>query len=206
MSGKVGVYNVIGIDGTRKAKISPIGIFKTTDGKSLLDKVLTSFKIIPDVIGAVYGCNITHHYLMSSKRLPVLYVLVCLNKYMRSMPMYRIYLYFDITTEVKKETDLFKISRKGRVKSKQLNGVYSMHVFMGSGGSEIDKDFVFESEESIIKKLENFTKTEMMIEILNELVHEKIVELTKQCSEEFKNIKQPTNIISLKDVDVGDYE
>ncbi len=172
----IGIYAVEPIDGTNKIHIKHIQ--NVTSDTTIRDTPIKQFNLTKDIHAGICACNITHFYLEKSKNLPVMHTTICANKHLRTIPLYRLFLSFKITDDIKTRADLL---------DKPIEGTYTLNVVVGSNGMTLDEDLgVFENKNAILDKMESFVKTEGMMMLTNELVREAGDKITEQYKSDFK--------------------
>ena len=113
----IGVYTVKYTDQNNKIQLENLGTIDKNDKNSITDQQLDTYEISKYVSGFVCKCNITHHYLMTTQKLPVAYINVCYTKYpLKVVLLYRIFLYFKIDSveHIKKMEDLVEKDFNGK--------------------------------------------------------------------------------------------
>jgi hypothetical protein len=188
-----GVYSLQGVKNKNAVKINHLENIKLKKDERIQDTLLNEYNISPFVNGEVFACNITNHYLVSTKKLPMLYINIRWNKYKMVKPiLYKLFLYFTIESEVKSSKDLLE---------NRLYGKFTLDVLIDNMNRELENTVdKFPGNEQMIKILEDFTNTEEMKEIINGLIEreeKKREEMFKAEFEEYKSIPKPT--ISLDD-------
>ncbi|MCJ7637303.1 MAG: hypothetical protein MUO21_07420, partial [Nitrososphaeraceae archaeon] len=109
-----GIFSLKCFKGGNQAKIEHLENVMLKKAEFIADTKVNEFKVIDGVIGEIYRCNITDTFLMSTKKLPVLYISVTHQKSVQKFLLYRVYIYFTITSDVKSVQDLLdeKVSGK----------------------------------------------------------------------------------------------
>jgi len=128
-----GVYNVNGIhnENSQKAIIKGAGSIKLGNGEIVKDTLINRFNITNIVYGEINKCNIVDKYLLTNKKLPVLYVSVVYEKPLVRDVLFTIFLYFTITDNIKNENELI---------NKEINGSFSVEMIMNKSNTIIDSD------------------------------------------------------------------
>jgi len=190
------IFGLNGIKKSRQVKIDHINNMTLSQNQFIADTLIEQYDILENVNGELYHCNITDLFLMTSKKLPMMYVNVIYQQPLRKVLLFRIYLFFTIESEIKDVQQLL---------TKHITGTFSLELHISDQKKEIDKDLGFYTNNiKMHKKLINFTKAEEMIEMINELVNEVNEKLKQQYQQELEFYKMPTNIISLKDYKFDD--
>ena len=190
-SKKFGIYNIKGIKGKSKVKIIPVGMIDLSKDEYVADKLENHHDIIDKVVGEVYTCNITDNFLMSSKKLPIMYISIIMDRPMRRIFLLKMYLCFTITSEIKTSDDLI---------NKSLEGYFSLEVIIDKERTEIKKEIkkypgIKEMENDLI----NFIKTDEMKDLIQGLVDEENERLRIQYQKEYGSYKIPKATINLED-------
>jgi hypothetical protein len=186
-----GIFTVQGVKDKKKVKIIHVQNIPLKESEYIADTLLSSYDISDSVKGEIYLCNITHVFLMSSIKLPMLYVSVIYERPLRSVLLFRIYLCFNIETKVQSAEQLL---------NRSLNGNFSLEICIESQRKEIDNKLEkYPGDEKIIEKLKNFTMTDVMKELNENLIGDANQQLKSEYSKEFEYDELPKATISLKD-------
>lgn len=197
-----GIYSLRGLKESNTVKIKHLANIRLKDTEHVPDEKLKDecFDVEKGVKALVYKCHITDNYINKNRKLPMLYISVVLDKPLRSILLYRIYLYFTITDNIKSEKDLLK---------KKLSGYYSMEVMIGDKKIVIEeKNTIFPGRNEVIQQMKDFILSEEMKEMLDGLVALNDEMFKSQFKEEFEEhmegLKIPENVISLADYNIED--
>ncbi|AYV77030.1 MAG: hypothetical protein Barrevirus8_16 [Barrevirus sp.] len=187
-----------------KARIIHLDNVMLKQNEFIDDTLVKEFSIIEnipnkDTIGQIYSCNITDIFLMSTKKLPVMYLSVIHQKPIQKFLLYKVYLYYTITNQIKSVNDLLE---------KKVGGKYSMEIVIDNQRKEIDDPIPeYPGIDKMFEKLETFTKEESMKELTISLVDEINQRTIKQYAKELEHLmKKPDNYISLKNYKGPDSE
>lgn len=193
-----GVYTLEGKKGEHGVNIRPLGTVKLKEGEQIADTKITEYDVMTNVTGNVYACNITNEYVTRSKRLPMLYINIVWTKYLRSTLLCRLYLLFEIQTDVKSSDELL---------TQVLHGEFYTEIEINRKKKILDIKGIekFLGKDEVIKKLSDFTQTEGIKEILKSLINIEEQKLAEIHVGELAQYKIPKNTISLKDIDTSDY-
>jgi hypothetical protein len=132
---------------------------------------VNTYKITNDVFGKIFQCNILGAFLMSTKKLPVMYASIMYNKKnILTGFLCSIFVYFVIEENITSEKQLI---------GTELTGKYVMEIKTDSGEKSIEMEN-FTSVEETIEKLKAFTTTESMIEIIGTLLEIRDKERSKE--------------------------
>ena len=185
-----GIFSLKGIKNKNQAKVKHIENLKLKKNEYISDTLIKKYDIMPNITGEIYKCNISHEYLMMTKKLPMISALVVLDKPLRRILLFRIYLFFIIESEVKSEKELINTP---------LNGKFVIEISLNDTKREIDNSIEkYLGDEIMYDKLTSFTQEDEMKELIGILVDDIDKKLEEQYKKEFEYLKPPTNIISLK--------
>ena len=185
-----GIFNLHGIRYQSQIKINHRENVTLKNNECVGDTLIKEFQIMDHVKGEINMCNITHVFLMSTKKLPMLYISVINERPMRRILLFRIYLCFTIETEVKNPKELL---------NNPLNGKFNLEIIMDNNHKEMnDKIEKYPGDERMYDNLEKFVNTSEMKELIESLVEEIDERMRKEYEEEFEYLKPPTNVISLR--------
>lgn len=200
-----GVYNVVGVRGESRASIKPIGLIQLKQNESIQDELLSSHIIVeePDnldkVVGEVYKCNIINNYLMMTKTQPVMYVSVFLDKKVKKIELFKLFMNFTISEET-------KIEKSDDLINNELDGQFSLEVSIENTRKKLNKIIPrFPGNNKMAINLINFIKSAEMIEFIKELVTAENEKILKELKDKYGNMytsadfKIPRATISLKD-------
>lgn len=187
-----GVYTIKGVTGKSSVKISHMDTVTLDEDQKLSDTCLDTFRIKKFVEGEIFACNITNHYLMSTRKQPVMYINVRWNKYFTKPVLYKLYLYFTIESEVKSSEEFL---------TKPLSGKYSLEIKIGDKVKELDaKIGEFPGEEEVIHLLKNFTLTGEMVGVVNDIISEEEKRRHDMFAKDFEQYKEvPKPTVKLED-------
>lgn len=186
------IFTINCIKNTDQFKIKHVDTVKISNNEYISDALIEKYDIIPHVFGEIFQCNITDVYLVSTKKLPVMYVSVIYEKSIRRVLLFRIFLYVTLQQEVKSSEELFNSLLKGK---------YILEIHIDNAKKDLD-DFIvtFPGQEKMVKKLIDFTKADTMKELIISLVEEVKQKISLQYAEELEYFKPPKNVISLKNL------
>ena len=191
----IGLYVINGIAKTNKIRINHIGNTVLKKDMRVKDQKIKDYPIkkldVGMVSGYVYKSTITHHYISSSKRLPLFYINVSWIRPMQIIPLYNIMVYFNITSKINSAKDLF---------NKKIKGVFSIHAIIDNKNIPLKENITkYPGDAQIIADLEKLTVMEGMIDYLHDIIDQK----QKEIAEKYGTLdyKIPTNIIKLEDID-----
>lgn len=116
---RCGIYYIQGYKGENKAKIVPVCVVDMYDGQQIPDKLLKKINLFDNVVAEIYECNILNKFLLTTKKLPVMYVRVIIDRTFKKIRLARFTLYFTITSDVRSEKELI---------NSPLNGKFSLEL------------------------------------------------------------------------------
>ena len=186
-----GIFNVRGVRYESKVKIDHVQNVTLKTDERFMDSPVKRIPVMKGVIAEVYNCNMTDLFLLSTKKLPVMYVNVINERPMRRILLYRIYLYFTIDAKVDSATDLL---------TKELDGKFTVELSIDGGKQVLDDSITrYEGDERTCDKLVTFATGDDMKEMVKDLITEIDEKLARQYSKEFEYLQVPKKTISLKD-------
>jgi hypothetical protein len=189
------VYTLNGIKNKDAIRLKHIDTFIKDDHNEseemqLRDTCIKQYNVMKGVVGLVYVCNMTHHFLTTTKKLPMVYIKILRELPLRSIYLMTIKMYFTITSEVHTEEELL---------NKPLHGTFSIEAYIGDKTIPLDQNItVFPGHEKLVNQLIEFTENEDMLDIINDLVEMEDEKLREKAREELEYYTIPTNVISLK--------
>jgi hypothetical protein len=185
-----GIFNLNGIRYQSRVKINHIENVNLGQHEYINDTLIKSFEIMKNVKGEIYLCNITHVFLTSSKKLPIMYVSITNERHMRKYLLFRVYLCFTIESDVKSVSDLI---------TQPLDGKFSVEIAIDHTKKEMNDDIsVYPGDENMYKKLTDFATADEMKTLITSLLEEIDERLRLEYEDEIKYYLPPKKIISLK--------
>lgn len=194
MSDAIGIYNVYGLKGESKIFISHKETVYPKEGEQVTDMIIDDYKIGENIVGKICACNLTHHYLLSTKTLPLFYVSVMYEVPLKTVLLYRIYFVFTIDDDIKSSEQLIE---------SPVGGKFFVEIFIGDTKKVIDNIDIFTGNDEIYKKMIDFTKSDGMREMVDVMVGE-IAEKLREQYQDTTSYEIPENIISLKNYKFDD--
>lgn len=186
-----GIFKLQGIRNKSQIKVNHVQNMSLKENEYISDDLLKNYKISDLVVGEIYSCNITDVFLMSSKKLPIYYVSAIYERPLRRILLFRIYLYFNIETEINSAEQLL---------NEPLNGNFSLEICIDNKKKELDSKLEkYLGDEKIMNKLENFTMLDEMKELLDNLVEEANLKIREEYGNDFEYEEIPKKTISLED-------
>jgi len=165
-----GIYYVQGIENENKAKIIPAHIVDMYKGQQIPDKFIKRFTLFDNVIAEIYECNILDTFLQRSKKLPVMYVRVVIDRKVQKILLIKLSLYFTITSDVKSAKELF---------NNELEGIYTLEIFTDNKNSQLSTVNKFFTVEDFHNEFIRIISNDVMIEFIKDkynIINEKIAE------------------------------
>lgn len=188
-----GIFSLKCFNGGNQVKINHLENVMLKNNEYIADTKIKDFNIIDEVIGEIYNCNMTDTYLMSTKKLPVLYLNVAHKKTIQNFLLYKVYLYFTITSEIKSVHDLL---------DEKVSGKYVMEILIDNKKKELDDTTISEKypgDDKIYAKLENFAKSDLMKDLTINLISEINDRLSLEYGKELDHfMNKPEKFISSK--------
>lgn len=185
------IYKVMGVRNKNQCKLKFINNIELEDGQSVPDDTAKNIDIFARVSAEIFECNITNAFLSAHKKIPMRYMSVMLNKPLRRVLLFRLYVYFTITDE---------ITSAEQLRNEKLNGRYSMELYIDEKLTELEELPIYTGDEEIYSKLVSFVTSAETKELIKTMVNDVNKKLASQYSEDLEYYsKRPTNIISLKD-------
>lgn len=129
---KRGVYNLLGVGGEHKIVIKGAGMIRLGNQDSVADEMIERFTISPNVFGEIYKCNIIDAYLMSTKKLPMMYVTVVYEKPLVRSVLFTIFIYFTIKSNITGEKDLI---------GTEIEGEFTVELILEQQNKILDTEF-----------------------------------------------------------------
>lgn len=188
---KVGVYSLKGNKNESTVNIVGLGVMELKGDENVRDTCINRFEISKNISGIVFACNITHAYLISTKKLPVIYVSVVYEQGLKCYRLMDIYVTFTITSEIKSAKQLL---------SEKLNGFFDVEAVIDGEAIQLDEKIdKFQGETELIEQLSKFITTDEMKEMINELLEVQFEKQRQKFNEQYHGVRIPEKIISLKD-------
>jgi hypothetical protein len=182
---RVNVFQVKAINNTNTAKISHQGYI--TDGERFADELIdiggkdimnngeTALKISPSIFAKFYKCNITDAYLLTNKKLPILYGTVMYERPFTTGYLFNLTVYLEITN------DLTLIKDPSKILNTMFTGKYSIDIEIDENQKETIPLDNFSTYEKITQQLLTIIKTPAMTNIIQ-------IELKKRDEERIKRL------------------
>lgn len=186
-----GVYNIRGVKHESKAIIKPAGMIELNCTDYVSDKPIDSFKLYDNIFGEVYLCNIVDSFLMSTKKLPIMYLTLFIERPMRRIYLFKLYLYFTITSKIKNGEDLI---------NHELNGKFTVEIVIENNYRELDKKIdKYPGLRKVSSMFIDLVKTDDMTDFIKSLVDEENEKLKQEFNSRYGNCTIPKPTISLDD-------
>lgn len=196
MSRAVGVYNVYGIKDKNQIVIEQKEVVYPKDGEQINDIHISDYKIIDNVMGKIYACNLTDSFLLSTKKLPLFYINIIYEIPLKTVLLYKIYFCFTIEDDIKSSEQLI---------GSPINGKFYVEIFINNTKKIIDdKIEQYMGNDEAYSKLQNFTTADEMKQLTKIMLEEVIKQLEAEHGAKMEDFNIPKNIISLKNYDLGE--
>jgi hypothetical protein len=189
----IGLYNVYGIKDESKALIHHKENICSTEGEQITDMLIDDYKIYENITGKVFACNLTNHFLLSTKTLPLFYVSVTYEIPLKTVLLYRLYFSFTIEDNITSAEQLIE---------NPIGGKFNVDIYVNGGIKTIDHVEKFTCNDDIYKKLIEFTMADEMKELGKVMVGEIVEQMQEQYSLDDSYSTVPDEIVSLKDYDI----
>jgi len=196
MANPIGIYNVYGIKEQSQIVIQQKEVVYPKENEQVTDMLVSNYKIIENVFGKIYACNITDRFLLSTKKLPLFYISVVYEVPLKTVLLYRLYFSFTIEDDIKSSDQLI---------GSPINGKFCVEIFINNVQNVIDdKVEKFMGNEEVYNKLKIFTMADEMKKMTDVMVDEVVKQLKEQYTDQMDDFSViPENIISLKNYDLG---
>lgn len=176
------VYNVIPIDDTLTAKIKKIGSYNTKQRSHLPDIPLKIFKLNENITCEILKCNITHHYMASNLKLPVIRLTVLYNRKMTVTKLMSIYVYFTIVDNIKSMEQLLK---------NKHNGLFTIEADINNEKIVLSENgMIFINETQIISKLQELINDNDMMKLIETLRQDTEYEIQQIYGKQMRDIQE----------------
>lgn len=183
---KYGIFRVKAIKGTNTAKIKYCGLFNDDDNNKIVDEPLICngtegrngmignindsdgneyiYKINDTIYMRFYYCNIRDSFLLSSRRLPIIYATIMYHTPIITGILFNIFLEFEITTMVKTEKQLINMT---------LDGKYQLRIILNDKESRVIELDSFTSNKDMIETIKTLIDTDEMKFIITKLLEDR---------------------------------
>ena len=167
MENLIGIYTIGYSDLPDSVKLENLAIIDKTQVNTITDKQIEIYEISKFVNAFMYKCNMTHHFLMSTKKLPVAYINVCYTKYpLKVVLLYRVFLYFKID-------NVDHIENINDLTQKEFSGKFILEAIIGDQNTEIEViDQGINNNNELYKKIIKLTQSDDMINLVQELIQD----------------------------------
>jgi len=188
---QLNIFQISGLKNHSAIKIKPMGVVSIPEGGRLQDSLLQKYNIVDNVVGEIYVCNVTGMFLMKTKKLPVFYINVILEKPLNKILLFRIFLYFTINDDTIKTSD--------QLFNNKINGEFSLELLIDHNTTELERIEKYLGADKMTNKLMEFTQNDDMKILIESLVAAENKKLEEIFMKEFGNVTPPKVTISLKD-------
>lgn len=180
---KCGIYYVEGIENTSNVKIIPTHVVDMYREQQVPDKLLESFPLFKNVISKIYECNLLDKFLLTTKKLPMMYLRVLIERKFKSILLGSLTLYFTITSDIRSEFELI---------NQPLNGYFSIELNLGGTIKELSRVNVYNTKKRMINKLKTIISEKIMMDYFKE-TYENIDKKIKEDFEKEYDFKPPNH-------------
>ncbi len=194
----IGLYALSGIKGRNAIKIKHLETGVLGLDQRIKDTRIHKYEITPHIFGEIFQCNITDSAIVSSKKQPMLLVTISMIKPLKMAVLCNIILYFTIEDEIKSKQQFL---------SNALNGKFSLELFIQGKSRPLDKEIdVFPGNQKMIDSIEELTKNDTMVEVLEELAQIEEEKIAEKYRSDLDYFTVPKTTISLRDYKLDDVE
>jgi hypothetical protein len=188
------IFELHGIKNESQVKIKHVNNVLLKENERINDTKIKKFEISPDIVGEISQCSITNTHLQMTKKLPILYMNVTYEQKFRVYLLFRIYLFFTVTSDIKSANQLL---------SENIDGSFSLEISLDGTQKTLDNLIPkYPGNEKIYAKLMDFALTTEMKDLAKSLVNDINEKLSEQYKKDFESFKPPTKIISLRNYKV----
>lgn len=158
---------------------------KKNDEK-LKDEFKKSINLENNISINMFHVKLTNEFLKKTKKIPIYYFDVVWSKSIKSILLYRFYIFFLITDEIKKKEELI---------NNKLTGEYKLILSFEKNHQTIEELEEFD-ENQIIEKIKNFLETPLMKKKNKEIIEKKDQDIYGKYKEMFKSkkLKKPVDL------------
>ena len=184
------LYKVSGIKGKSQCKLKFINTIELEEGQYTPDDKIKEVDIFTRVNAEFFECNVTNTFLTTTKKIPMRYMSVLLNKPLRRVLLFRVYIYFTITDDIVSAHQL---------KNEKLNGHYSMELYIDNQLTKLEDLDIYTTDDEIYDRLIKFATSDETKDFIKTVVADVNKIFAEQYAEDLEYFKKPTKILSLKD-------
>lgn len=191
-----GIFVLSGIKDQNQVKINHVDNMNLQSTERVSDTLVKKINIFKDAVAEIYKCNITDSFLMLSKKLPMMYISVIHEKPLRRILLFRVYIFFTITADIKSSTQMLNTN---------IDGNFSLEISIENTRKQLDDQIdKYPGDDQMYEKLTAFVLAPEMQELCKSLINEINIKLVEEYEKEFEYYKVPTNIISLKNYNLDE--
>jgi hypothetical protein len=187
---KIPVYKIKGIKNTNQIKIIPLGYL--LDEKKMSDTLIEKVDLSKNVSAEIYQCNVTGSYLLSTKKMPVMYIKIISEKTLKTEQLFKIFLYFTITTDLKASNQLINCS---------LDGKFNLELQLPENKVQVLDDSIdhYVGNKEFIVKMKELLNSDSIKELIKMYIELENKKLEEVYAKEFEYFGKPKVTISLKE-------
>lgn len=157
-----GIFTLEGVNGRSAVKVRHMGNMKLQPGEGVRDTPVRQVQIFDKVKAFFSACNITHTYILASKKQPILSITVLKERPIQSLHLFRMFLFFTNETDVSSADEFLK---------KKLYGTFSIEAEIGGKYQTLDVGIdKFPGNEELINRLEELLKSDEMKELIEGII------------------------------------
>jgi hypothetical protein len=194
----IGLYALSGIKGKSAIKIKHLETGMLELDQKIKDTSIHKYEIDSYIAGEIFQCNITDSSLLTSKKQPMLYTTIVMNKPLKMAILCNIILFFTIEDEIKSREQFLTSS---------INGKFSLELFIQGKSRPLETEInVFSSNQKMVDMIVELSKNDDMIKILKELADIEEEKIARKYRTELEYFSIPKATISLRDYKVDKYD
>jgi hypothetical protein len=184
------IYNVDGVKNKSAAKIKPIGSLFVEKNDTVKDDHIKAINIRENLTGHIFLCNISNTYLVSTKKYPMMYVIVDYYKSLLRCNLFKLYLFFTVTDNIQMEKKLV---------NNELTGTFSFEVCINNSYKKIDKTIhTYPGKNKMLQNMKDLLKSDTMQSVIDGMINEVEEKRKKKYAHVFTDYKIPVPTISFR--------
>lgn len=186
------IFMVNGIKDRNAVKISSTNNVNLQMPNSINDVMDDKFNIMNNVYGEIYKCNITGHFLMTSKKWPLSYINVVYEKPLRRFLIFRMTLYFTIESEINEPEYLI---------DSEINGKFTYEITMNGNNRELETIDTFSGNDEVNAKYKTFVNSNEMTDLIILMINDINNAIKKEYAKELEYFTLPQKYLSVYNLD-----